>query len=220
MGIFDHLLRRHNGAISPNGSGNGTYPPPRLVRSGPPPDATPVPRYEELLAERNALIAAERRTERRLLELRAELDDASNRLLAEARTAAEKSITVTILEFFSSRLGEFAKSANEQPFLLGLGRAYRTDALNKQQAPPPPMPENLRARLAPQPAHRQVEAAIPDHESLARDIVRAGRTAAREQGPAFVAGPPQPRRGAAEGEADAVRLADAIVRSGRKYSDH
>jgi hypothetical protein len=213
MKIAD-LFRRHSGMISPNGAGNGVYPGPRLVRSQLPQQPEGVPSYAELLAERNRLIRAEAAAERRLLELRGQLDQASNDLLAAARTPAERTRIKTVAAGIAAFLPRFAGAGEcTDEFVPGILKAYVYPP-PQQFGPSASAPGHLRLRSGPpQPAPEAV--ASIDQVKQAQDIVNAGRAAGRQQGPAFVAGPPQPRQGAD----DPARLAESIVRAGRRVRD-
>jgi hypothetical protein len=214
MALFDKLFRNPDGLPpqrKPNG-GYGGYPP-HLVRSQLQPDEAA--ELAQLRAERDRLIHAEREAETKLLRLRAELDDASNRLMAEARSTVERSVTMTILEFIGGRLSEWSRSSSEIGSLAALARAFRADRMNQLQQGPAPV-ENLRQRLGPPPSPTRAVEAVTDHEALARGIVEAGRRAQAPDGVQrpFIVGPRQPRADAS----DPVRLAEDIVRNGRKNS--
>jgi hypothetical protein len=203
MALFDRFRSRFGGLPQAPYTNGGGGPYPRLVEP-PQPDAVPMPTYAALLRERDRLAKAEARAERRLYELRAELDTVSTTLLAEARGATERSVTLQVLGFLGTRLTDFAKSTSqERPFMLGLGRAFRADAMAKLQ-PSRPTP----AAPPPQPA---VEAVDPI--ALGEAITRAGRKASGDPTPRpFERGPVQPRAAAVSDEA----LAEAIVKQGRR----
>jgi hypothetical protein len=217
MKIRDLIFRDRDGLLksrsSPHTNGSGGYGP-QVVS---PAELAELRELRQLRARRDQLAAEEREAERRLLRLRAELDDVSTTLLDEARSTVERSVTMTILEFFGSKLGEWAKSTSQDaPFMLGLGRAFRQDAMSKLQ-PGPPAPENLRMREGP-PQRTPAAEAVADPVKLAADIVQAGRRAAARDPasrPRFIPGPPQPRREVT----DPQRLAEQIVRAGRRVRD-
>jgi hypothetical protein len=215
MTIAD-LFRRHDGLVSPNGAGNGAYPPRLLVRSQPPPDVSPVPSYETLLRERDRIAKAEALAARRLNELRDQLDAVQNELLAGARSADEKKRIRNVVAGIAQFLPRFAGAGEcTDEFIPGIVKAYVYPS-PQQSGPSGPSPGDLRMRTGPpQPPIREVEAAVTDPVKLGEDIVRAGRAAAREQGPRFVSGPPQPKQGAVDDQ----RLAEQIVRAGKRVRD-
>jgi hypothetical protein len=213
MGIFDNLLRNRDGLApqrKPNGIGHGDGAPLNLAERR---------ELAELRQRRDALIRQEAAAERRLNELRAELDGATNVLLSEARTATEKSIVTMIVQFIAGRLPDWStKSASETGQLLPMARAFRADAMAKLQ-PSAPV-ENLRARQPPPPPSpiREVEKAVADPLALASSIVEAGRKAQNPDGVQrpFVPGPRQPK--AAADADDPQALAESIVKNGKRFS--
>jgi hypothetical protein len=110
--IRDLFLSDRLARSKTNGAG---YSGPRLVRPQPP----AAPTYDELLAERNRLIAEERAAEDRLLRLRGQLDQVSTELLAGARSPIERTVAERVTAFLEVMLPQYATwpSADAKAFL-------------------------------------------------------------------------------------------------------